>query len=85
MARYELRIRSSVTKDLRGLPKEEVSRILVRIEALRDDPRPPGSEKLSGQDRYRIRQGNYRIIYGIEEAEVVVEIVKVGHRKEVYR
>lgn len=85
MARYELRIRASVTKDLRGLPKEDVSRILGRIEALRDDPRPPGSEKLSGQERYRIRQGNYRIVYGIEDAEVVVEIVKVGHRKEVYR
>lgn len=85
MARYELRVRPSVTKDLRGLPKEEVKRILARIEALRDDPRPPGSEKLSAQERYRIRQGNYRIIYGIEEAEVVVEIVKVGHRREVYR
>lgn len=85
MARYELRVRPSVAKDLRGLPKEEVKRILARIEALRDDPRPTGSEKLSAQERYRIRQGNYRIIYGIEEAEVVVEIVKVGHRREVYR
>lgn len=85
MARYELRVRPSVAKDLRGLPKEEVKRILARIEALRDDPRPSGSEKLSAQERYRIRQGNYRIIYGIEEAEVVVEIVKVGHRREVYR
>jgi mRNA interferase RelE/StbE len=87
MARYELRVRPSVTKELRGLPKEEVKHILARIEALRDDPRPPGSEKLSALERYRIRQGNYRIIYGIEEAEVVVEIVKVkvGHRREVYR
>lgn len=85
MARYELRVRSSVAKDLRGIPKADVERILVRIEALRDDPRPPGSEKLSAQERYRVRQGNYRIIYGIEEAEVVVEIVKVGHRREVYR
>lgn len=85
MARYELRIRPSVAKDLRGIPKADVERILARIESLRDDPRPPGSEKLSAQERYRIRQGRYRIIYGIEESEVVVEIVKVGHRREVCR
>lgn len=85
MARYELRVRPSVVKDLKGIPKADVERILVRMESLRDDPRPPGSEKLSAQERYRVRQGNYRIIYGIEDAEVVVEIVKVGHRREVYR
>lgn len=82
MARYELRVRPSVAKDLRGIPKTDVERILSRIEALRDEPRPQGSEKLSAQERYRIRQGNYRIIYGIEEAKVVVEIVKVGHRRD---
>jgi len=85
MARYELRVRPSVAKDLRGIPKADLTRILARIESLRDDLRPPGAEKLSAQERYRIRQGSYRIIYGIEEAEVVVEIVKVGHRREVYR
>jgi len=85
MARYELRVRPSVAKDLRGIPKADLTRILTRIESLRDDLRPPGAEKLSAQERYRIRQGSYRIIYGIEEAEVVVEIVKVGHRREVYR
>ena len=85
MARYELRVRPSVAKDLRGIQKADLARILARIESLRDDPRPPGSEKLSAQERYRVRQGNYRIIYGIEEAEVVVEIVKMGHRREVYR
>ncbi|MBU1665095.1 MAG: type II toxin-antitoxin system RelE/ParE family toxin [Gammaproteobacteria bacterium] len=85
MARYELRLRSSVAKDLRGLPKEDVVRILARIEALRDDPRAPGSEKLSAQERYRVRQGNYRIIYGIEDDAVLVEIIKVGHRRDVYR
>ena len=85
MARYELRVRPSVAKDLRGIPKADLTRILARIESLRDDPRPPGAEKLSAQERYRIRQGSYRIIYGIEEAQVVVEIVKVGHRREVYR
>ena len=85
MARYELRVRASVAKDLRGIPKADVLRILERMQALCVDPRPPGSEKLSAQERYRVRQGNYRIIYGIQEAEVVVEVVKDGHRREVYR
>lgn len=85
MARYELRFKTSVAKDLRGLPKTDLRRILERIETLRDDPRPPGSEKLSAQERYRVRQGNYRILYEIREFDVIVEVVKVGHRREVYR
>lgn len=85
MARFELRVRPSVAKDLKSLPKQSVLRILERIEGLRDDPRPVGSEKLSGLERYRIRQGSYRILYSIFEDQVVVEIVKVGHRKDVYR
>jgi len=62
-----------------------VRRILTRIEALVDDPRPVGSEKLSGQERYRVRQGNYRILYEIIDDELVVTVVKVGHRRHVYR
>jgi mRNA interferase RelE/StbE len=62
-----------------------VRRILERIEALAADPRPPGSEKLSGQERYRVRQGNYRILYEIIEDELVVTVVKVGHRRHIYR
>jgi mRNA interferase RelE/StbE len=86
MARYELRVKPSVAKDLRGIPKADVKRILSRMQALRDDPRAPGCEKLSGDsDLYRVRQGVYRIIYAILEAQVVVEVVKVGHRSEVYR
>lgn len=85
MARYELRIKASVAKDLRDLPKADVRRIVERIECLRDEPRPFGCEKLSALERYRIRQGNYRIIYEIFDAEIVVEVVKVGHRKDVYR
>lgn len=85
MARYELRFKPSVAKDLRGVPRADVQRILARIEALRDDPRPPGSEKLSGQDRYRVRQGQYRILYTVADAELIVEVVKVGHRRDVYR
>lgn len=85
MARYELRVRPSVAKDLKSIPTQSVLRILERIEALREEPRPIGCEKLSGLERYRIRQGRYRILYSIFDEQVVVEIVKVGHRKDVYR
>ncbi len=85
MARYELRFKASVAKDLRGIPRADVQRILARIESLRDDPRPPGSEKLSAQERYRLRQGSYRILYTATDVELVVEVVKIGHRREVYR
>jgi mRNA interferase RelE/StbE len=85
MARYELRFKPSVAKDLRDIPPADVRRILTRIDTLRDDPRPPGSEKLSAQERYRLRQGNYRILYTVAILEIVVEIVKIGHRREVYR
>jgi mRNA interferase RelE/StbE len=85
MARFELRFKASVVRDLRGIPQADVRRILDRVETLRDEPRPAGSVKLSAQERYRLRQGNYRILYTIADAEVVVEIVKVAHRREVYR
>ena len=85
MARYELRFKTSVAKDLRDVPKTDLRRILERIEALRDDPRPVGCEKLSSKELYRIRQGNYRILYEILDLEVIVEVVKIGHRREVYR
>lgn len=85
MARYELRFKPSVAKDLRGIPSADLRRILARIETLREDPRPAGSEKLSAQERYRVRQGDYRILYTVLDSEVIVEIVKVGHRREVYR
>ncbi|HQR77410.1 MAG TPA: type II toxin-antitoxin system RelE/ParE family toxin [Burkholderiaceae bacterium] len=86
MARYELRFKASVAKDLRGIPNADVRRILSRIEALRDDPRAPGCEKLSGaEELYRVRQGTYRIVYGIHDEQVVVEVIRVGHRRELYR
>ncbi len=67
MASYRLEFKRSVAKDLRGLPKEDVRRILKRIEALREDPRPPGCEKLSASERYRVRQGAYRVPYEIHD------------------
>ena len=85
MASYELVFRKSVAKDLRVFPKQDVKRIMQRIRVLADDPRPSGCEKLSGQERYRIRQDVYRIIYEIEDSRLVVLIVKVGHRRDVYR
>lgn len=85
MARYELRVRPSVAKDLRGIPEADVRRILTRIEALRDDPRAPGCEKLSGAELYRVRQGVYRIVYEIHDEWIVVEVIRVGHRGDACR
>ena len=85
MASYKLTFKKSVAKDFRSIPQHDVSRILKRIEALADDPRPMGCEKLSGQERFRIRQGVYRIVYEIQDGELVIVVVKVGHRREVYR
>ena len=85
MGRYSIFLKESVRKDLSDVPAQELKRIVERIGLLADDPRPQGCEKLSGQERYRIRQGNYRIIYSIQDAELTVWVVKVGHRREVYR
>jgi mRNA interferase RelE/StbE len=85
MASYELAFKKSVVKDLRVLPKQDVKRIMQRIRSLADDPRPEGYEKLSSQERYRVRQGIYRIIYEIDDNRLIVLVVKVGHRRDVYR
>ena len=85
MAKFDLVFKESVSKDLKELPQQDVQRILERIDALRDEPRPQGSVKLSGKEYYRVRQGNYRIIYEIQDAQLVVIVIKVGHRREVYR
>jgi mRNA interferase RelE/StbE len=85
MASYRLVFKRSVVKDLRVLPKRDVKRILERMQALSTDPRPPGCEKLSGRERYRVRQGVYRIIYEIEDDRLVILVVKAGHRSTVYR
>jgi mRNA interferase RelE/StbE len=85
MARFEVRLRRSVAKDLLRLPKADNRRITARIEALAENPRPKGCEKLAGSSALRIRQGDYRIIYTIDDGTVVVEVIRVGHRREVYR
>jgi len=85
MTNYKIVIKQSVAKDLRPIPNKDVKHILQRIEQLAQDPRPPGSEKLSGEEKYRLRQGNYRILYRIEDEILTVFIVKIGHRRDVYR
>ena len=85
MDSYSIVVKKSVYKDIEKIPKKDVRRILEAIESLARDPRPPQSKKLSGQERYRLRQGNYRILYSIKDAKLVVEVVKVGNRRDVYR
>lgn len=85
MANYKLVILPSVRRDLRPIPKKDVVRIVNRIQTLADDPRPPQSQKLSGEEKYRLRQGNYRILYMIEDEIITVTVVRVGHRRDVYR
>jgi mRNA interferase RelE/StbE len=86
VAKYRLRIKKSAAKELEAIPrKSDRQRIVARIEALADNPRPAGCRKLSGSERYRIRQGVYRIVYAIEDKQLVVCIIKIGDRKEVYR
>jgi mRNA interferase RelE/StbE len=85
MAAYNIFFKRSVEKDLKTIPKKDLNRILDRIKKLAEDPRPSCSEKLTGQERYRVRQGLYRIVYSIQDNELTIWVVKVGHRKDVYR
>lgn len=84
MAKYEVVFKRSVYKDLRPIPKADIKRVIERIDSLVEDPRGVGCEKLSGQERYRLRQGVYRIVYEIEDNRLVVTVVKIGHRGTVY-
>ena len=85
MAKYKITFKKSVAKDLRKIANPDVTRILHRVDELADDPRGPGCTKLSAQERYRVRVGLYRIIYAIQDAELVVQAVKDGNRSNVYR
>jgi mRNA interferase RelE/StbE len=84
--KYKVSIKRSAVKEIEAIPqKKERQRIIRRIGQLAEDPRPPGAKKLSGNNKYRVRQGSYRIVYSIEDDELIVVVVKVGHRKDVYR
>ena len=85
MASYKILIKPSAAKELEAVPRKDRLRIVVKIRGLSSNPRPTGCEKLSGEEKYRIRQGDYRILYEIQDDEVIITIVKVGHRREVYR
>ena len=85
MGKYSILFRRSVLKDLEVLPKKDVQRIMEAIRALAVDPRPQQSQKLSGREQYRLRQGAYRILYAIQDDVLIVTVVTVGHRREVYR
>jgi mRNA interferase RelE/StbE len=85
MAGYKIHFKVSVEKDLRQIPQREIKKILQRIDSLTANPRPLGSEKLTGQERYRVRQGRYRILYSIQDNELTIWVVKISHRKDVYR
>ncbi|MFV2032117.1 MAG: type II toxin-antitoxin system RelE/ParE family toxin [Gammaproteobacteria bacterium] len=85
MASYSLAFKKSVAKDLRNIPNNDVKRILNRIESLCENPRAEGCAKLSGEEKYRVRQGAYRIIYEIQDKELIILVVKVAHRSHAYK
>jgi mRNA interferase RelE/StbE len=85
MGSYEIYLKRSAEKELRSLPGKDLARVTKRIASLREDPRPHGSEKLGGGEQYRVRQGDYRIVYSIDDGARRVDVVKIGNRREVYR
>lgn len=86
MASYRLFIKRSAARELESVRStKDRRRLVTRIRSLADDPRPPGCQKLSGAEKYRVRQGCYRIVYAIEDDRLVVIVVRVAHRREAYR
>ena len=84
MVKYKITFKKSVAKDLRGIPNQQIVKILNRIDKLAENPRGEGCIKLSRSERYRIRQGIYRIFYEIIDARLVLQVIKVGQRSSVY-
>lgn len=85
MASYSLLIKRSAAKELEHLPVKDRKRVAATVRALATEPRPPGAGKLSAQEKYRIRQGDYRVVYAIDDSILTVTVVKIGHRRDVYR
>lgn len=85
MASYSVVIKRSAAKELEDVPRKDRQKLVGKIQALATNPRPEGSEKLAGQDRYRIRHGDYRVLYEVDDTVVVVTVVRVAHRREAYR
>jgi len=84
MGKFKVTFKKSVTKDLRSIPNADIERILKKIDVLCENPRADGCVKLSAQECYRVRQGLYRIVYEIRDLELVIHVVKIGHRSGVY-
>jgi len=85
VASDRLLIKSSAAKELEALPAKDRKRVIARIQNLATDPRPPGCEKLSGDGKLRIREGNYRFLYAVDDAGRRLIVIRIGHRREVYR
>ena len=85
MAKYNILIKPSAVKDIENIPRKDRIRIIQKIQGLAGIPRPQGCEKLIGENRFRIRQGVYRIVYSVSDRELHIIVVKVGHRREVYK
>lgn len=85
MGKYKIQVKKSAEKELGKIPKKELIKILNKIESLSNNPYPVGSIKLTNEEKYRIRVGNYRVLYKVEDNILTVFVVKVGHRKEIYR
>jgi mRNA interferase RelE/StbE len=85
VGKYNLLIKPSAVKEIEDIPKKDRLRIIRKIQGLSENPRPQGGEKLTGEDKYRLRQGVYRIIYSVSDKESAVVVVKVGHRQNVYK
>lgn len=85
MESYRIVIKKSAAKEIERIEKKDKIRIIEKIRSLAEDPHPAGSKKLSGQEKYRIRQGNYRILYQVKNEELIINVVKVGHRRDIYK
>jgi len=85
MAKYKILIKESAVKELNDIPPKYLKKIVERLKSLAHNSQPSGCQKLSTKNRYRLRQGDYRIIYSIQDNEMTVHIYKIGHRREVYR
>ena len=85
MAKYNILIKPSAVKEIESIPRKDRLRVIQKIHELANTPRPQGCEKLTGENRYRIRQGVYRIVYSVSDRELYIMVIKVGHRRDVYK
>ncbi len=85
MEKYKIEFKKTAVKELKSIPDKDIKKIITKIKLLEENPRPNGCIKLTGKEQYRIRQGNYRILYSIEDDRLIIFVVKIAHRKNVYK